>query len=99
MKPSQISIGATLTVVLAVTLASAQGGGVTTDPEISSMLTSVSSDRIQTTDVTLQNFFTRNSCSDTLAPGEGVTPARDFIFNRYKTLPGLQVRLDPFIHP
>jgi hypothetical protein len=84
-----------MTFVLAVPLtASAQ---VTTDPEISEMLTSVSADRWETTDLIMQNFFTRNSCSDTLAPGEGVTPARDFIASRYKSLPGLQVRLDPFV--
>ena len=88
-----------LTFVLAVAYAgSAQNTGITTDPEISAMLTSVSADRLETTDLTLQNFFTRNACSDTLAAGQGVTPARDYIFNRYKAL-GLQVRLDPFVHP
>jgi hypothetical protein len=27
-----------------------------------------------------------------------VTAARDFIFNQYSSIPGLQVTLDPFVH-
>jgi hypothetical protein len=28
-----------------------------------------------------------------------VTAARDYLFNQYSAIPGLQVRLDPFVHP
>jgi hypothetical protein len=77
----------------------AQSSGVTTDPEIASMLGAVNSNRLQATDLVIQHFFTRQSCSDTLAPGQGVTPARDYLFGRYSAIPGLQVRLDQFTHP
>jgi hypothetical protein len=30
--------------------------------------------------------------------GQGVTAARDFLFSQYSAIPGLQVRLDPFVH-
>lgn len=89
-----------LACVLAIDLAGvAQNIGVQTDPQISAMLKSISPDRIQTTAVTMQNFFTRHSCSDTISSGQGVTPARDYIFKRYRSLHGIQVKLDPFSHP
>ena len=76
----------------------AQNNGVTTDPEISAILSNVDSNRILNTATTLQNFRTRQSCSDQPQPGQGVTAARDFIFNQYSSIPGLQVRLDSFVH-
>ena len=80
-------------------VAVAQNTGVVTDPEIAAMVNSISPDRIQTTSLAMQHFYNRNSCSDTIGPGEGVTPARDYLFNRYSALQGLQVQLDQFSHP
>jgi hypothetical protein len=77
----------------------AQKTGIVTDPEISAIVNSISPDRIETTALDMQNFFTRNSCSDTVGPGQGVTPARDYLFKKYSALQGLQVQLDPFSHP
>ena len=72
---------------------------MTTDPEISSIISQVDSNRILNTATTLQNFGTRQSCSTQLAgSGQGVNAARDFLFNQYSAIPGLQVRLDPFVH-
>src|SRR5258707_234881 len=72
--------------------------GVPTDPDIAAILSNVDSNRILNTALTLQNFRTRQSCSDQPEPGHGVTAARDFILAQYKSIPGLQVRLDPFVH-
>src|SRR5215468_10952474 len=71
---------------------------LTTDPDISAIVSSVDSSRILNTVQTLQNFRTRQSCSDQPEPGHGVTAARDYLFNQYSSIPGLQVRLDPFVH-
>jgi len=71
---------------------------ITTDPEISTIISQVDSNRILNTATTLQNFGTRQSCSTQLAgSGQGVTAARDFLFSQYSAIPGLQVRLDPFV--
>ncbi|HEX8878829.1 MAG TPA: M28 family peptidase [Candidatus Acidoferrum sp.] len=78
----------------------APSNSVTTDPEISTIISQVESNRILNTATTLQNFGTRQSCSTQLAvSGQGVTAARDFLFSQYSAIPGLQVRLDPFVHP
>src|SRR6266581_4069281 len=69
------------------------------DPEISTILSNIDSTRIFNTAQTLQNFRTRQACSDQPAPGQGVTAAREFIFSQYSSIPGLQVRRDPFVHP
>ena len=71
---------------------------VTTDPEISAIIGNISSNHIFNTAQTLQNFGTRQSCSDEPQPGRGVTGARDYLFSQYSAIPGLQVRLDPFVH-
>src|SRR5262250_2002075 len=71
---------------------------ITTDPEISTIISQVDSNRILNTATTLQNFGTRQSCSTQLAgSGQGVTAARNFLFSQYSAIPGLQVRLDPFV--
>jgi hypothetical protein len=87
-----------LVVLPLVLVAYAAAGGVATDPDIAAMLSNVDSNRIQNTALTLQNFRTRQSCSDQPEPGHGVTAARDFILAQYHSIPGLQVRLDPFVH-
>src|SRR4051812_936124 len=93
MKRTLISSASVLTVALAVTLAGfAQSSGVKTDKKISENIANVDPARIQNTDLNLQNFRTRHSCSDEIEPGHGVTAAREFIFNQYSALPGLQVR-------
>ena len=88
-------------VVLAAALVGfAPSNSVTTDPEISTIISQVDSNRILNTATTLQKFGTRQSCSTQLAgSGRGVTAARDFLFSQYSAIPGLQVRLDPFVHP
>jgi hypothetical protein len=73
--------------------------GITTDPEISTIIGNINSNNIFNTAQTLQNFRTRQSCSDQPQPAQGVTSARDFLFKAYSAIPGLQVRLDPFVHP
>jgi Peptidase family M28/Fibronectin type III domain len=88
-----------LVVALALVLMGlAPSSSVTTDPEISAILPTISSSNIFNTVTTLQNFRTRQSCSDQPEPGHGVTAARDFLFRQYSAIPGLQVRLDPFVH-
>ena len=85
--------------VLAVLLVGmAPSGTLTTDSEISTILNNVNPNNIFNTAQTLQNFRTRQSCSDQPEPGHGVTAARDYLFAQYSKIPGLQVRLDPFIH-
>jgi len=88
-------------VLLAVALVLfASSDSVTLDPEISTIISQLDSNRILNTATTLQNFGTRQSCSTQLAgSGQGVTAARDFLFSQYSAIPGLQVRLDPFVHP
>ena len=73
-------------------------GAIRTDPEISSLLTNINPNNIFNTAQTLQNFRTRQSCSDVAGPNQGVTPARDYLFAQYSAIHGLQVRLDPFVH-
>ena len=85
--------------VALVLLGLAPSTGVTTDPGISAIISNVDSNRILNTATTLQNLRTRQSCSDQPAPGQGVTSARDFLFSQYSAIPGLQVRLDQFVHP
>jgi len=100
MKRTHIDMGLLLMVALALGLLGfAPSSGVTTDPEISNIIGKVDSNRILNTATTLQNFGTRQSCSDQPQPGRGVTAARDFLFSKYSAIPGLQVRLDPFTHP
>src|SRR5438270_697763 len=97
MKRTLISGALVLAVVLALALLGSAQGGL--DRNISALVSSVDSSRIQNTAQTLQNFRTRQACSDQPEPGHGVTAARDFLFNQYSSIPGLQVRLDPFVHP
>ena len=92
-------IPSALVLVVAVLLVGfAPNSPVTTDPEISAILTNVNPNNIFNTAQTLQNFRTRQACSDVAGPNQGVTPARDYLFARYSAIPGLQVRLDPFVH-
>jgi hypothetical protein len=100
MKRTLINGGLMLAVALPLMLVGfAAASDVTTDPEISALLSNVDSNRILNTVTTLQNFRTRQSCSDQPEPGHGVTAARDFIFNQYSSIQGLQVTLDQFTHP
>src|SRR5438477_13199329 len=76
----------------------APNSGLPTDPEIRAIVSNVDAARIFDTAQTMQNFRTRQSCSDQPEPGHGVTAARDFLFARYCSIPALQVRLDPLVH-
>src|SRR5215470_16071498 len=99
--PLNLKFATASSVVLAVALVGfAPSNSVTTDPEISTIISQVDSNRILNTATTLQNFGTRQSCSTQLAEsGQGVNAARDFLFSEYSAIPGLQVRLDSFVHP
>lgn len=94
-------IGSTLlaAIVVAALAGFAPSTGVTTDPEISALLNNLDPNRILATAQTLQNFGTRHTCSDQSVSGRGVNGARDFLFAQYSAIPGLQVRLDPFVFP
>ena len=100
MKRTLINGSLLLVVALAALLVGfAPNTGITTDPEISAIIGNINSNNIFNTAQTLQNFRTRQSCSDQPQAGQGVTAARDFLFSQYSAIPGLQVRLDPFVHP
>jgi len=97
MKRTLISIA--LVLVVAVLLVGfAPNSAVTTDPEIGAILTNINPTNIFNTAQAMQNFRTRQACSDQPEPGHGVTAARDYLFAHYSAIPGLQVRLDPFVH-
>jgi len=100
MKRTLIKGSLLLVVALAVLLLGfAPNAGITTDPEISAIISNINSNNIFNTAQALQNFRTRQSCSDQPQAGQGVTSARDFLFSQYSAIPGLRVRLDPFVHP
>src|SRR5215475_522681 len=99
MKRTLINGSLLLVVALTALLVGfAPNTGITTDREISAIIGNINSNNIFNTAQTLQNFRTRQSCSDQPAPGQGVTSARDFLYSQYSAIPGLQVRLDPFVH-
>jgi len=99
MNRTLIVCGVVLTVVLAAVLAGfGPDNGVRTDDEISAMISQIDPAQIQNTSNTLANTFTHQSCSDSPAPGQGVTAAREFVFSKYSAIPGLQVVRDPFVH-
>jgi len=66
------------------------------DPGILRMLNRVDANRISADIQTLVSFGTRNTCSDNSGASPGIGAARNWIRNRYLSLPGLQVRLFPW---
>jgi len=68
------------------------------DSDILSMVDQVDSNRIAADIQTLVAFGTRNTCSDNSGASPGIGAARDWIQNRFLSLPGLQVRLDPWTY-
>src|SRR6266481_5218141 len=98
MKRTLIISALVLVVAFPFLLASPPSSSITTDPEISAIVSNVDANHIFNTAQALQNFRTRQSCSDQPEPGHGVTPARDYLFAQYSAIPGLKVRLDPFVH-
>jgi len=90
--PLNLKFGIACSVVLAVGLVGfAPSNSVTTDPEISTIISQVDSNRILNTAATLENFGTRQTCSTQLASsGQGVTAARDFLFNQYSSIPAFR---------
>jgi Peptidase family M28/Divergent InlB B-repeat domain/Fibronectin type III domain len=69
------------------------------DSDIFSMLDQVDANRISADIQTLVAFGTRNTCSDTSGASPGIGAARDWILNRYLSIPGLQVTLAPWQFP
>ncbi len=67
------------------------------DPEITAIIGEVDADRIKRSILRLEAFGTRHSCSPNVQM-RGVNAARDWIFNQFSAIPGLQVRLDSFTH-
>lgn len=66
-----------LVLVVAVLLVGfAPNSSPTTDPEIGAILPNINPSNIFNTAQTLQNFRTRQSCSDVAGLNEGVTAAR-----------------------
>ncbi len=99
MKFLPISSVVVLIVILALVLVGAgPTSPVATDSDIASIISQIDPAQILSTATALQNFRTRQSCSDQPEPGHGVTAAREYLFQRYSAIPGLQVRLDPFVH-
>lgn len=99
MKRTLINCGLLLAVASALLLLGlTPSSNLTIDPEIATIVGNVDSNHIFNTAQTLQNFGTRNACSDNPSPGRGVNAARDYLFQQYSAIPGLQVRLDPFTH-
>ena len=100
MNRTLISSSSLLVIAFAAALVSlAPSTGITTDPEISAIISNINPNNIFNTAQTLQNTRTHQSCSDQPQPGQGVTSARDFLFSQYSAIPGMQVVLDPFVHP
>src|SRR5436190_8100465 len=66
------------------------------DPVILHMLDRVDANRISADIQTLVSFGTRNTCSDNSGASPGIGAARDWIQNRYLSIPGLQVTLAPW---
>jgi Zn-dependent M28 family amino/carboxypeptidase len=102
MKRPLINATLLLLVVLSFVLlgfASSSDVKITTDPDISAIVSAVNSANIGNTATTMQNFRTRQSCSDEPEKGHGVTAARDYLFKQYSAISGLQVKLDQFSHP
>lgn len=108
MKRAVVRAAATLAVGLVSAGASARGDGrgrdrelrgIRLDREIAEAIEEVDSERIQDNIQRLEDFGTRHSCSAPSAPaGKGVGAARDWIFQQFSEIDGLQVRLDPFTH-
>jgi len=72
---------------------------VRVDRQIARAIEDVDSQRIQDSVQRLEGFGTRQACSAATAPaGQGVGAARDWIFDQFSQIEGLQVRLDPFVH-
>src|SRR6478609_3362054 len=66
------------------------------DPGIVRMLDRVDVNRISADIQTLVSFGTRNTCSDNSGASPGIGAARDWIRDRYLSIPGLHVKLVPW---
>src|SRR5262249_13513399 len=73
-------------------------GGRGLDHRVAELLERIDAERIRGSVEMLAGFGNRNSCSDTQAPGRGVTPARDWIVAQFSKSKRLTVALDPFVH-
>ena len=87
-----------VTVLLHSGFPAAPGDEPALDPEILAMVSRVDSSRVAADLKTLVGFRTRNTCSDTSGPAPGIGAARDWIREQLAALPGVEVRLDPWIY-
>jgi len=92
-------INITLVIMSLIISSVARGNDIKTDPQISAIVSNVNASNILATTTTMQNFRTRQSCSGEPQQGQGVTAARDFLFQQYSAISGLTVKLDQFTHP
>ena len=98
-RPLTSSILLFLVILSLVLMGLARSSDRRTDPQITAIVNNVNSTNILNTATTMQNFRTRQSCSGEPEKGHGVTAARDFLFQQYSAISGLQVKLDQFTHP
>ncbi|HEV7860098.1 MAG TPA: M28 family peptidase [Pyrinomonadaceae bacterium] len=68
------------------------------DQDILAMVSQVNASLVATNIQTLVSFGTRNTCSDTSGASPGIGAARDWIQSQFASLPGMQVRLDPWTY-
>ena len=68
------------------------------DSDIVNILDQVDADRVSADIQTLVSFGTRNTCSDTSGASPGIGAARDWIRDRYLSIPGVQVTLVPWTY-
>jgi hypothetical protein len=74
----------------------ADGGALATDPDISSIVSGVSADRIARNIQTLVAFGTRSSCSPQTTGNQGIVAARDWIKAQFDAVGGLTTSLYSF---
>jgi hypothetical protein len=76
--------------------ASLGAGPTGSDPDIRSILASVSADRISQSIQTLAAFGTRSSCSPQTSGTQGIVAARDWIKGQFDAIGGLKTSLYPY---
>ncbi len=72
-----------------------------TDAEVAALVDSVNADSLRSTIITLQNFFTRHTNSDTVSTTVGIGAARRWVYDRFVDISNqndgnLQVSFDSF---
>jgi hypothetical protein len=75
---------------------SADGGMLVADPDIATIVSGVSADRISQSIQTLVGFGTRSSCSPQTTGNQGIVAARDWIKAQFDAIGGLTTSLYAF---